>query len=270
LNGYTYNIEQINWKGQVDKDGKWFPSSTNPSTKRRDDMSRRIDLGKEEVVPKKGKKAVLEAIEKSENTGKPITMSADDFLASVGVAVTPKPANGKKNGIRTLTPNEKLRTVVDELVGWKKTKKEAEAEITTREVNLIDYVQPIQEEDGFKSDYQKSYYLAGMNETVTFVSSDRFTAPTEDDIPGLQDSLGDRFNEFLKKETTISLKSGILDNPVLMTELKGLIGNEFPKFFEAKQKWIVADGFDAKRFTLPKRIYDKISAVVKQSKPALK
>ena len=234
-------------------------------------MSRRIDLGKEEEPKKKGsKKAVAEAIEQSEKTGKPITMSADEFLASVGVAVTPKPANGKKNGIRTLTPTERLRTVVDELVDWKKTKKEAEAEISSREVNLIDYVQPIQEEDGFKSDYQKSYYLAGMKETLTFVSADKFTAPTEDDIPSLQDALGDRFSEFLKKETTISLKSGILDNPVLLGELKNLIGENFPKFFEAKQRWSVADAFDVKRFTLPKRIYDKIMAVVHQAKPALK
>lgn len=230
---------------------------------------RRIDLGKEET-PKKSKKTVAEAIEQSEKTGKPISMSADDFLASVGVTVTPKPANGKKNGIRTLTPTERLRTVVDELVEWKKTKKEAEAEISTREINLIDYTQPIQEEDGFKGDYQKSYYLSGMKETVTFVTSDKFTSPTEDDIPILQDALGDRFAEFLKKETTISLKAGILENPVMMAELQKLIGSEFPKFFEAKQRWTVAEGVDKKRFSLPKRIYDKLMAAIKQAKPALK
>jgi len=226
---------------------------------------RRIDLGEEEKETKKGSKKVTPP---SVEEKKPVS-SADEFLASVGINVTPKPANGKKNGIQSLNPSAPVKIVVDELVTWKKTKKEAEAEIATREATIIDYVQPIQEKDGFAGDYQKSYYVPGAKETVTFVSADKFTPPKDEDIPVLQDALGDRFSEFLKKETTISLKSGVLSDPKLLEELRTALP-DFGKFFDATQRWVVLDGFDKKRFSLPKRIFDKVVDIIKQAKPSLR
>lgn len=225
-------------------------------------VGRRIDLSDE--VSTKNKKA--------EPTVAPKTMSADEFLNSVGLVSTTKPVGTKvKNGIRTLSPSEKLRRMVDEITDWKREEKQAKAERETREEEIINWVQTKQEEDGFKGDYQKSYYVAGIENVVTFVSSDRFTPPKPEDIEELTDILGDKFNEFITKNVTVNLKPSVMADKALLDELKAYIPKEeMGKFFEAQTVWGVVNGFDKKRFTLPKRIFEKVSRIIKQAKPGIK
>jgi len=201
----------------------------------------------------------------------PKTMSATEFLKNAGIAVDEPKKATKKNGIQTLTPSESIMKAVDEIVKWKKIEKEAKAERETKEVDVIDFVQAKQDEDAYKNNYQKSYYVKGEKEQVTFVSADKFSSPKPEDIPALKEVLGDRFGEFVEQKVEFAVKAEVIENPSLLTELRSLVGDDkFFKFFEPKVKFVATDGFDRKRYTLDKDTLAKVKELVPQAKPSIR
>jgi hypothetical protein len=202
---------------------------------------------------------------------KPVeTMSAAEFLNSVGIAAE-EPKKAKKNGIQTLSPSESIKKAVDEVVKWKKIEKEAAAERLSKEVDIIDFVQVKQDEDGLHNNYQKSYYVQGDKERVTFVSSDRFSSPKPEDIPQLKEVLGEKFSEFIEQSISFVVKSEVIENQELLTELRKLVGDDkFFKFFEAKTRYVATEGFDKKRYSLPSEVLNAVKTLVPQAKPAIK
>jgi hypothetical protein len=230
---------------------------------------RRIDVASEESTEKHTALKV---------TAKPKTLDKDEFLSAVTSVSISKEPSKKNNGIQTLVPPEKLRLTVDEIVQWKQTEKEAKAEREAREAKIVAYVQPIQEEHGWSNNYQKSYYVKGLTNEVTFVSSDRFPNPKVEEIPELQELLGDRFEEIIKKEIVVSLRPEVMTNPELkknlVEALKVFYGEKwqaaFATFFVSETRYSVVDGFDRKRFSLKKRVFEKISEILRQAKPAIK
>ena len=237
----------------------------------------------------------------------PKKMSADAFLEAVtGISVPVEKKTAKKNGIPTINLQPEIdsleevvkkeqeeaeangqvvntsltdqiehlksvRKAVDEIVAAKKAMKEAKAVLETKEAEVIGHVLPIYEQDGMKGDFHKSYYVAGETNTVTFVTADKFSAPKNEEIPELQEALGDKFDEVIKKETEIKLRPEIFTNKTLQSELMKLVPKErFGEFFAAETTWSVSDGFDQKRFSLPKKIYEKVMGILKQSKPSIK
>jgi hypothetical protein len=226
---------------------------------------RRIDLSVEAAVDPKKKEA-------------PPKLDKDEFLSAVTSVNISKEPTKKTNGIQTLVPSEKLRTIVDEIVQYKRTEKESKAERETREAKIVEYVQPIQEQHGWNGEYQKSYYVKGLTEEVTFVSSDRFPNPKETEIPELKELLGDKFDEIIKKDTVVSLRSEVMANPELRNSLvealKMFYGEKwqeaFTKFFVSEIRYSVVDGFDKRRFSLKKKVFEKISEMLRQAKPAIK
>jgi hypothetical protein len=262
-------------------------------------------------MPKKEEKGIKKATKSA-----PATMSKIDFLETVTSIAIQKESKPKKNGIPTINTKEKISELeaeleadlkkeenpenpvaagslvqaeidylkriqndVDQVVVWKKKEKEARAERETIEAELIDYVMPIQTEDGFNGDYHKSYYVAGITEKITYVSSDRFSAPKDEDIAELNELLGNKFADIIKQNVELKIRDAVFSNKALQKELMELMPKDsdgnvdkavFAKFFEASTEWEVVEGFDLKRFSLSKKLFDKVMNILRQAKPAIK
>lgn len=226
-----------------------------------------VEVTEEPTKAIKKTKIVEKTIEKKEET-----MTKGSFFEAVtGISVEKTPAKTKKNGITTLSLPIALRKAIDEIVAAKKAEKEAKALRETREAEVIDHVMPIYEQDAFDGNFHKSYYISGETETITFVTSDKFSAPKSEEISALQEALGDQFESVIQKEVDMRLKPEIFSNKALQKELMSLIPAErFGEFFVSETSWTITEGFDQKRFSLGKRIYDKVMGILKQAKPSLK
>ena len=225
---------------------------------------KKSDKGRHIVLSEQKEVAKLEA-------PKPKPMSAGEFLNAVKGVATEEPKKTKKNGIATLTPTESIMKAVDAIVHWKKVAKEAKAELETKEGEVIGFVQEKQDEDAYHNNFQKSYYVKGEKEQVTFVSADKFSAVKTEDLPELKATLGDRFPEFVTEKIEFSVKSEVIENPDTLTEFRTLVGDDkFFKFFEPKVKYIAVEGFDRKRYTLPKETLEKVKELVPQAKPSIR
>jgi hypothetical protein len=200
-------------------------------------------------------------------------MNKNDFFAAVHANAVKQPTTSSGNGskMKVLVPNDTLRRTVDELVGWKRTMKEAEAEKDSREAEIINYVLPIQEEDGFGHNYQKSYRVQGVSEVVTFVSSDKFSNIKAEDVEPVKSLLNTRFSEFVEEKVSVTLKDEVMVSSALQQELMNLLGVEnFGKFFKSEIKYLPTEGLDKKIFSLPKKVVESLRVFLKKAKPSIK
>lgn len=220
----------------------------------------------EEVVttPAKNEKGKVKKAEKS--------MGKDDFLEAVtGISIPVEKKAAKKNGIPTIALPAEMKKSIDEIVAAKKAMKEAKAVLETREAEVISHVMPIYEKDAFDGNFHKSYYICGEEETITFVTSDKFSAPTNDEIPELQEILKDKFEDSIKKEVEVKLRPEVFSNKQLQRSLLELIPKErFSEFFISETRWEICEGFDQKRFSFGRKIYDRLANIIKQAKASLK
>lgn len=191
------------------------------------------------------------------------------FEAVTGVAVA-KTTGKKENGMAYLSPPDAIRTKVDEIVEWKKKEKEAKAEKESREVDIIDWAKEKQDKDAFAGNFQKSYKIKGFAETITFVSSDRFSNIVADNVSALQNALGKKFDEFVEKKMTVLLKEEVLKDESLQKELMELVGDKFQTFFRSEISYKPVDGFDKKIFSLAKNVVEKVREFIQQAKPSLR
>lgn len=200
------------------------------------------------------------------------TMSKNDFFAAVhGAAVQPSEPKAKKDKVPSIPLNEDQKVAIDSIVKWKKAEKEAKAEREALEQDIISYVLPLQEDMGFGHAYAKSFRLNGKSETITFVTSDRFSEINSEDLPTIKNLLGDRYSEFVKENLSVSFSDELLSNVELQKELMGYVPADlFKKFFTSKIRYNFTDGFDEKRFSLPRQIWSSLKNFVKQAKPSLK
>jgi len=202
----------------------------------------------------------------------PAPMAKNSFFAAVHSTTVKQPTttNGKDK-MKVLSPSDALRKTVDELVEWKRKLKEAEAEKDSREAEVINYVLPIQDEDGFGHNYQKSYRVQGVDQVVTFVSSDKFSNVKPEDIEPVKNLLGERFSELVEEKVAVTLKDEVMTNVELQKDLMDLIGAEnFGKFFQSKVSYVATEGLDRKLFSLPRKVVFSLRVFLKKSKPSIK
>jgi hypothetical protein len=227
-------------------------------------------------------KTKVETEEKSARMIRPVTETekpkvtvpaGDDFMDAIESIAAPKEptTNGKKDKMIQINPPNDLKIKVDEYVEAKKKEREFKTAKENRQEAILEFVKEKYEADGLSGNFQKSYRVQGVKETVTFVSTDRFSNPKADEIPALKELLGDKFDDFVSKKTVVSIKEEVMLTPELRAELISYVPKEvFGKFFKADVYYSTADEFDRKIFSLPKKIYDKIKAMVKQASPSLK
>jgi len=204
----------------------------------------------------------------------PKLQSKNEFFEAVAGVAVPVSKTGHKDKMVTLTPPEKIRKLVDEVVEEKKNEKEAKAAKETAEVDVLEWMQIQQDADGFAQNFQKSYRIQGIKEMVTYVSSDKFSKINPDDIAVLKEALGKKFEEMIQKKLTITVLESVINGPncqELQTELLDRIGKEnFPKFFKAETVYLPADEFDRKLYSFSKKIVEQVRNFVKQAKSSLK
>jgi len=209
--------------------------------------------------------------EKTVEEKKVVETGGDDFLEAIASISGPKVVKEKKDKMETIVPSESLRIKIDEFVEAKKKEKEFKAAKENRESDILEYANEKYESNGLNGNFQKSFRLQGVKETVTFVSSDKFSSIKPEEIAVLKELLGDRYAELIEAKTSVSIKEEVFSNPELRKELISYVPKDvFAKFFKAETYYSTTDGFDRKIFTLPKKTFDKIRSMLKQAKASLK
>jgi len=202
------------------------------------------------------------------------------FADAVASVATTAPATKKANGMITLTPpteyhvegEEKpvnLRKLIDQFVEEKGKEKKAKAEKEYAETEILKWTREQQDAYAVKGNFQKSFKVLGEKETVTFVSSDKFSPIGEANAASLKEVMGKKFEELIIQKTTVLIKEEVLTDESLQEELMELIGDNFSKFFTASVVSVPVDDFDQKIYTMGPKVA-QVRQLVKQTKPALK
>jgi hypothetical protein len=167
-----------------------------------------------------------------------------------------------------------VKEAVDMVVEGKREAKEAAAKISKGEAVVFDHVKPIQDNDGFNHSHSKSYEVVGNEETVKYVTQDRFTL-TIDDEENIRELTGDKFDEDFEIDTTVTLKKDVFADEAKQEKLMNLLtdpelGNLFAEFFETKQTLKTKKGFDTRQFGYKEDTLTDLRIFVKQYKAALR
>ena len=199
--------------------------------------------------------------------------SKNDFFEMVHGTEQVVTSPAKKDKVKTLYPDSKtVKEAVDKIKDIKKQITELDAEFGEKEQIVLDYVKPVQDEDGFKDQYQKSYRIQGNKELALYVSTDKFSAISEDIKNQLQEILGDKFSENFVKKTEIKMKGVVFEDENLQRELSKALGPTglFAKCFETKSVFYPVEGFDGKQYKLGKKVLDQVRALIKRTKPSVR
>jgi predicted regulator of amino acid metabolism with ACT domain len=203
-------------------------------------------------------------------------LGKNDFFEMIHGAEQIVASPEKKDKVKTLYPESKeVKAAVDKIKDIKKQITELDAEFGANEQVVLDYVQPIQDEDGLKEIYQKSYRIQGNKELALYVSTDKFSAIGPDNVEHLKELLGDKFLEYFIKKTEIKMKGIVFEDGELQIQLARALGKPlFDKCFETKSTFYPVQGFDAKQYKisrdLGKRIFDQVKAFIKKTKASVR
>lgn len=148
-----------------------------------------------------------------------------------------------KKDERTLQATEEIKAEIDRYVKSKKNMKVAKSEMEHSEAVIIDFIRPLQDEDGRKNKFSTSYRVDGNEEKVKYVSSNRYSINAEDDEK-IAEILGESFDELIKHNHTVKLRDEVLEDDALQEKLMELIGDEFATFFETVTKLGVVTDFN--------------------------
>jgi len=178
------------------------------------------------------------------------------------------PAKKKSTGA-VINPSEAIKESVDMLVKAKSDLAVAKADIASLEPEIIEAAREVQNADALKGNFRKSYEVRGNGNTVKFVSANKFSI-AEGDVDDLKGLLADNFDNLIKTNYTVKLKSEVFDNDELSDELMELLGDKFENFFETITHRKVCEDFDKKLYDLDAETREDVKELAKQAKPALR
>jgi len=182
-------------------------------------------------------------------------------------AVTKSPA--KASSMPRLKVSKKLSKTIETFNAEKKKMAEAKAEMEVAGAELIEYGREVQDKEALAGDFKKSYELVGAEESVKFVTVDKFSV-NADDGEMLQETLGDDYDKLVEETFTVVLKPEVLKSDELQEELEELLGDNFDRFMDVTSKLVTKKGFDEKVFQVGKEKLDAVRMLTKQNKPSLK
>ena len=178
------------------------------------------------------------------------------------------PAKKKAAGA-VIVPSDAIRESVDELVSAKKNLAVAKADIAALEPDIIEAARKVQTEDALKGNFRKSYDVRGHDDTIKFVTANKFSI-AEGDVKDLKELLGDKFEDMVETGYTVKVKAEVMESDELQEKLMNLLGDEFGTFFETVTHRKVCENFDKKLFDLDDETREDVKELAKQAKPALK
>lgn len=164
-----------------------------------------------------------------------------------------------------------VKTAVDTVNAAKAEIKKQKAIQTKAESHIIDYVQPIQDRDGFAMRHSKSYEVEGNETSIKYVTSNRFTVNI-DDKNNLVDVLGqDGFDDRFEIKKSLKAKDAIFSDEDLQKRVMDALGDElFGELFEYSETLAVKKDFDKLQFALDKDTLSDLRVFAKQYKASLK
>ena len=191
-------------------------------------------------------------------------------------SIAKKPAE-----IKTATSSKLAATVtpiiagyVDKFVDNKAAIKRLEAEQKDVETEIIAHVRAQQDAKAYDGQFSKSFLVPGNSSEVTYVTSDRFSVPQEEEtLAELKKLMGKKYDEFFDVKRTITMKKGVVDNEKLLDKIASACekaGMSIGEIFDVGDKVIAKDDLDRKQYDLPKTKLEMWRALVRQNKPALK
>ena len=198
-----------------------------------------------------------------------------DFAEAIDTATVEKPPAAKKSNCPVLdNGSDEVKKAVDSVVTEKANIKKSGAIIKKGEAVIFDYVQPIQDNDGFEMRHSKSYEVVGNDETVKYVTQDRFICNIKD-VDNLKEIYGkEGFDKRFEIDQNITAKKDIFTDEAkqkklmeLMTDPK--VGNMFSEFFEVTKTLKTKKGHDVLQFENEDTLEDA-RVFVKQYKAALR
>jgi len=169
------------------------------------------------------------------------------FAKALSQTKTAKPKASAKKQMAKIPASEEVKHEVDNYQQAKARKKKAEAEMEASGTIILEFAGKHQDQDGFNGDFKNAYQIDGFDESVKYVSSNRFSINPAD-VDQLHDMLEDGFDELLEEKYDVSLKEEVFKDQQLQNELMALVGDRFGDFFETKASVKVKDDFDKNIF----------------------
>jgi hypothetical protein len=198
-------------------------------------------------------------------------VSADPFAAIATSAPTTKT---KKSSMPTAEVTNPVKNSVDLVVSHKAEISRLEAELATHEVTIIDHVRPQQDTAARAGNYSKSFRVPGNTGALTYVTSDRFSAPKNAVIEQLKQLIGmAKFDEWFEPKRTIKLKPEATTDQTFIQKLVKVTadaGMALGDAFEVTDTWATKEGLDEKQFELSPAKLEEFRTLCRQAKPALK
>jgi hypothetical protein len=199
-------------------------------------------------------------------------VSADPFAAIASSAPATKT---KKSSMPTADVTNTVKNSVDLVVSHKAEISRLEAELATHEVTIIDHVRPQQDTAARAGNYSKSFKVPGNTGALTYVTSDRFSAPKDAAvIEQLKQLIGTvRFDEWFESKRTIKLKPEATTDQTFIQKLVKVVadaGMSLGDAFEVTDTLVTKDGLDEKQFKLAPTKLEEFRTLCRQAKPALK
>lgn len=172
---------------------------------------------------------------------------------------------------------DEVKEAVDNFVLANRKEKQAKAEKAFNETTIIDYVQKIQDADGFANKHQKSYDVPGNSETLKYVSKNQASINSEDaDV--IRKMLKTDYDFLMEEQVTVTLKAEVFEDEAKQEELMSLLGEKFAEYFDVETKLKIAVDYDKNIYSVVKgknRVakqaeLDEVRTYVKMYKPALR
>lgn len=197
-------------------------------------------------------------------------------MASKFDAIAGKPAAAKTSSSSKLAAEvtPAIKEKVDLFVNNKAQIKRLEAEQKDVETEIINHVRAQQDANAYAGNFSKSYLVAGSTCEVTYVTSDRFSVPQEEEtLTEVKKLVGKKYDEFFEVRRSITMKKGVVENEKLLDKIATACekaGLSLGEIFDVGDKVFAKDSLDEKQYSIPAAKLDMWRALVRQNKPALK
>lgn len=138
--------------------------------------------------------------------------------------------------------NPEMDTACDNFIISSKDFKNAEAALKRDKAIIIDFMRAAFAQNMNAGDAIKSFKL---NDKLLCIFTDRFSAPSEQDVQELQSAVGEViFNKLFKQTASIKIKESVSSNEEKLSELLTLLGDKADKFFDIGVSYIATDDID--------------------------
>jgi hypothetical protein len=194
-----------------------------------------------------------------------------DFLDAVTSTSKSKSSTSKSKSKKEIVVAPKdIQVAIEDFSAAKKEKKAAEARMEKHEGSILSHCQGIYDKNGFSGKFSKSFHIGNENNSVNFVTANRFSVASAD-VGIVKEILGESADALIKTEHEVKIKSAIFTDKDLQKKLMDLVGENFAEFFETVTTYSVVEDFDSKIFSaLDTEGINNLRQFVKQSKPSLR